>query len=190
MRVAVVDVGTNSVRLLIADRRGTRLVEAVRDLQITRLGENVDRTHALGDGPRARTVRAVAEFVRRARAAGADAIRVIATSAVRDAGNRDAFLDAVRAESDVVPEVLSGEDEARLGFLGATMEIPAPAPYLVVDIGGGSTEFVRGSHVADRFISVDMGSVRLTERHIRSDPPSAEMIRAVRADADACIDEA
>lgn len=190
MRLGVVDVGTNSVRVLIADAGPEGdLTERARDLIITRLGEGVDRDRVLGEVPMRRTVDAVSEFVMRCRDAGTDAVRVIATSAVRDAANREAFLHGVRAASGSSVDVLSGEDEARLGFLGATVRIDAPSPFLVVDIGGGSTELVLGDRAVERFISMDIGSVRLTERHVHSDPPHADEIEAVRADADAHLDD-
>src|SRR5205807_3524224 len=116
--------------------------------------------------------------------------RVIATSAVRDAANRNDFVEAVRRASDIEPVILTGDQEARLGFLGATIDVPAPGPYLVVDIGGGSTELVKGSTDAERFISLDIGSVRLTERHIRNDPPKPDELAAVAADADSHLEHA
>jgi exopolyphosphatase/guanosine-5'-triphosphate,3'-diphosphate pyrophosphatase len=190
MRIGVVDVGTNSVRVLVADEDGTGLVDIARDLTITRLGQGVDRDKRLGAEPLRRTVAAIAGYVELCRARDANTIRIIATSAVRDAANRDEFLDAVRRASDVVPVVLAGDQEARLGFLGATMKVDAPPPYLVVDIGGGSTELVRGSSQAERFISLDIGSVRLTERHVHTDPPRAAELDAIAADADGGLEHA
>ncbi len=190
MRVGVVDVGTNSVRLLIADGDGTRLHDLERDLVITRLGERVDRDRLLGNEPLRRTVAAIAGYVERARARDAEAIRIFATSAVRDASNRGAFVDAVRRATEIEPVLLSGDQEAQLGFLGATMDVSDPAPYLVVDIGGGSTELVRGTSSAEKFISIDIGSVRLTERHVATDPPTLDEIAAVAKDADKHLEEA
>ena len=190
MRVGVVDVGTNSVRILVADGDGKTLIDLERDLTITRLGEGVDRDRQLGAKPLRRTVAAIAGYVERCRARNAEAIRVIATSAVRDAANRDDFVEAVRRATDIEPVILTGDQEAGLGFLGATIEVPASGPYLVVDIGGGSTELVHGTTEADRFISLDIGSVRLTERHIHHDPPQADELDAVAADADTQLEQA
>src|SRR5436305_13521386 len=163
MRVGVVDVGTNSVRVLVADGEDGTLTDLERDLTITRLGEGVDRDRRVGPEPLRRTVAAIAGYVERCRAREAEAVRIIATSAVRDAANREDFLQAVRRATGIEPVILTGEQEAQLGFLGATMDVNAPAPYLVVDIGGGSTELVRGTTEAERFISLDIGSVRLSE---------------------------
>jgi exopolyphosphatase/guanosine-5'-triphosphate,3'-diphosphate pyrophosphatase len=179
----VIDVGTNSVRLLVADVTEAGLREVERDLVITRLGERVDRDRRLGPEPLRRTVAAIAGYAERASIAGAGPIRIIATSAVRDAANRAEFVAAVSRATDLGPEILSGEQEAALGFLGATIDLDADPPYLVVDIGGGSTELVRGTGSAERWISLDIGSVRLTERHIVSDPPTDREVAAVRDDA-------
>lgn len=180
MRTAVIDIGTNSVRLLVAD---PGLVEVERDLVVTRLGEGVDAARALGAQPMKRTVEAIAGYVSRAQALGAQRVRVVATSAVRDASNKQEFVDAVRAATGVVPEILSGEHEARAGFAGATSDLGG-APVVIVDVGGGSTEFVRGAaREPQRWVSLDIGSVRLTERHIAHDPPLASEVEAVRADA-------
>jgi len=190
MRIGVVDVGTNSVRLLVADGDQTNLADLERDLVITRLGEGVDRDRRLGGEPLRRTVAAIAGYVEKARAHHAEVIRIIATSAVRDAANRDEFKDAVKRATDLEPVLLSGDQEAQLGFLGATVDVSKQPPYLVVDIGGGSTELVRGSERAEKFISLDIGSVRLTERHINNDPPADDEIDAVAKDADAHLEEA
>lgn len=188
MRTGVVDVGTNSVRVLVAEVEGTRVSSLERDLVITRLGEGVDRDARLGAEPLRRTVEAIGEFWDRCAAAFVERGRIAATSAVRDAANRDEFVEAVRARTGVAPDVLSGAQEARLGFLGATADLEDGGPFLVVDVGGGSTEFVRGEREAERWISVDIGSVRLTERHIRSDPPAPEEVAAAAADADASLE--
>lgn len=189
MRVGVIDVGTNSVRLLIADGDGDDLGQHQRELVITRLGERVDRDGRLGAEPLRRTLAAIAGYAERCAIAGCAATRIIATSAVRDAANRDEFTGAVRRATGLDAEILTGEQEARLGFAGATM-LPAPAPVLVVDIGGGSTELVRGERSVDRWVSLDIGSVRLTERHVHTDPPTPEQLAAVRADADRHLDAA
>jgi len=190
MRIGVVDVGTNSVRVLVADGDGKSLTDLERDLTITRLGEGVDRDRRIGAEPLRRTIAAIAGFVERCRARDAEVIRVIATSAVRDAANRDDFVEAVRRATDIEPVILTGDQEARLGFLGATIDVPAPGPYLVVDIGGGSTELVRGGPDAERFISLDIGSVRLTERDIHNDPPKPDELEAIVADADKQLEHA
>jgi exopolyphosphatase / guanosine-5'-triphosphate,3'-diphosphate pyrophosphatase len=190
MRVGVVDVGTNSVRVLVADGDGTTLRDVERHLTITRLGEGVDRDRLLGAEPLRRTVAAIAGYVELCRASGAESIRMIATSAVRDAGNRDGFVGAVRRATGLEPVILTGDQEAHLGFLGATIDVVEPGPYIVVDIGGGSTELVRGTTEAERFISLDIGSVRLTERHIHNDPPKPDELDAVAADADSELEHA
>ncbi len=190
MRVGIVDVGTNSVRLLVAEGNATRLTDLERQLVITRLGEGVDRDRTLGPEPLRRTVAAVAGYVEEARALHAEAIRIIATSAVRDASNREDFMQAVKRATDLDPVLLTGDQEAQVGFLGATIDVKEPGPYLVVDIGGGSTELVRGTTDAERFISLDIGSVRLTERHIHSDPPTDGEISDVANDADAHLETA
>ena len=187
-RLAAIDVGTNSVRLYIAEHHaGAHLEPVERDLVITRLGQDVDRTGVLGDEPLRRTLDAIGRYHARARDLGAASIRIAATSAVRDAANREAFFDGVRAATGLDAEVLSGNAEARLSFLGATSELSGGAPYLVLDIGGGSTEFVVGDRAPTAWISIDVGSVRLTERHVRSDPPTPDEIAAVEADADSAV---
>lgn len=188
MRVGVIDVGTNSVRVLVAEAAGGRLVSLERDLVITRLGEGVDRARRLGAEPLRRTVEAVAGYWARCRARAVERARIAATSAVRDAANRAAFVAAVREATGMEPEVLSGEEEARLAFAGAASELAGGGPFLVLDVGGGSTEFILGRREAEGWISVDIGSVRLTERHVRSDPPLPGEIAAVAADADRHLD--
>jgi exopolyphosphatase / guanosine-5'-triphosphate,3'-diphosphate pyrophosphatase len=186
-RTAAIDVGTNSVRLYVADVAGDRVNPVERDLIITRLGEGVDASRALGAEPLRRTVAAIASYHRRALASGAKHVRIAATSAVRDAANREAFLAAVRDATGVAPEVLTGEQEARTSFLGATSELEAGGPFLVLDVGGGSTEFVVGDRAVEAWTSIDIGSVRLTERHVRTDPPLASELAALTADADAAV---
>jgi exopolyphosphatase/guanosine-5'-triphosphate,3'-diphosphate pyrophosphatase len=189
-RLAAIDVGTNSVRLYVAGSAGDGFRQLDRDLIITRLGRGVDETKRLGEEPLRRTLDAIGRYHARALELGAERVRIAATSAVRDATNRDAFFDGVREATGLQAEVLSGDDEARLSFLGATSELDGGAPYLVLDIGGGSTEFVAGDRYPDAWISIDVGSVRLTERHVRSDPPSAEEVQALAADADAAVERA
>jgi exopolyphosphatase / guanosine-5'-triphosphate,3'-diphosphate pyrophosphatase len=194
-RVAAIDQGTNSCRLLVLEPglEGAPPTELARDMVITRLGRGIDRTGRFDPESLARTVEVLATYGRRARALGAERIRVAATSAVRDAADRDTFAEAVRAQVGVDPEVVSGEREAGLSFLGATSRLDpatAPGPYLVQDIGGGSTEFVVGSRpgVAGGAVSTQMGSVRLTERLIRHDPPSRQDLDAVRREVDRVLD--
>jgi exopolyphosphatase / guanosine-5'-triphosphate,3'-diphosphate pyrophosphatase len=190
-RIAAIDQGTNSIRLIVAepprDEEDDEMGELARDMVITRLGEGVDRTGELDSVALERTVSVLATYCRRARALGAARIKVTATSAVRDAANRDEFAQEVARLAGSTLEIISGEREAGLSFLGAThglsADVAAP-PYLVLDIGGGSTEFVAGtSPGTERAVSTQMGSVRLTERLVRSDPPSrddlAELERAV-----------
>lgn len=182
---AAIDVGTNSVRLLVTD--GTR--DHVRDLTITRLGEGVDQARALQPQPSRRTIDAIARYAARAREAGvaAGAIRACATSAVRDAANRDQFLSDVRDAAGIDLQCISGDEEARLSFAGAAGSFDQSTPKLVVDIGGGSTEFVAGDTQVQAAVSIDAGSVRLTERHVRSDPPSVSDREAVGVAAEAAV---
>jgi exopolyphosphatase/guanosine-5'-triphosphate,3'-diphosphate pyrophosphatase len=227
-RVAAIDCGTNSIRLLIADVSPARagLADVTRRMEIVRLGQGVDATGRLAPQALARTLGVLEEYARAIRAAGAVATRMVATSATRDASNAAEFTQGVVAILGVEPEVISGAQEARLSFTGATAELAgseagrgaalAP-PYLVVDIGGGSTEFVTGGPGAAgggtagggtagggraggagpddgaaelRAISTDIGCVRLTERHLRDDPPTAAQIAAATADIDAAVDAA
>jgi exopolyphosphatase/guanosine-5'-triphosphate,3'-diphosphate pyrophosphatase len=164
--VAAVDIGTNSTRLLVGDDRRTT---------ITRLGRGVGRAGRLDAEAMERTLAVLREYGEAIRAAGATKVRAVATSAVRDAANGDDFLDRAAEALGVRPELLSGEEEGRLSFLGATAALdPADGPYLVFDIGGGSTEFVVGTAEPDGVLSVDMGAVRLTEQWLHGDPPTAE----------------
>ncbi len=193
-RVAAVDCGTNSIRLLIADHdddAGT-MHDVRRAMRIVRLGEGVDRTGALSETALARTFAAIDEYHGLIEAAGAQQVRFVATSATRDASNREDFVWGVRERLGVEPEVIEGAEEARLSFEGATRDLgarqpQAVAPYLVVDIGGGSTEFVVGSTGPDAGRSVDVGCVRLTERHFHHDPPLPAEVAAARDDVDAAI---
>ena len=190
MRYAAIDVGTNSTRVYVAERVRDGFTELERDLEITRLGQGVDAGRALAPEAIERTVAAVKRYADRARSLGADRMRIAATSAVRDASNRDAFLDAVRKAVGVAPDVLSGEQEAALSFAGAAADLPDDATVCVLDIGGGSTELVVGRGQVDAWISLDVGSVRLTERCIGHDPPTADEIVAVERQADDALTEA
>src|SRR3954468_2193927 len=179
MRAAAIDIGTNSTRLLVAevDRPDGALVTLDRRMTITRLGRGVDASRRLAPDAVTRTVDALAEYRTAIDAiGGVTQVRATATSAARDATNRDEFFVAAHGALGVTPELLSGQEEARLSFLGATTGLAdvAPAPYLVVDIGGGSTEFVVGTDAPEGLISVDIGCVRITEMWLHGDPPTAE----------------
>ncbi|NAZ77464.1 exopolyphosphatase [Kineococcus sp. T13] len=195
-RVAALDCGTNSLRLLVADvdpEAGT-LVDLERTMTVVRLGQGVDRTGAFAPEALRRTFSAVesaAALVRRHGVEPGD-VRFVATSASRDVSNREEFSEGVRARLGVAPEVVSGEEEAALSFAGATRDLlgTAGAPFLVVDLGGGSTELVLGAQDVEAARSLDMGSVRMTERHLSEDPPSAAQVAAARADVDALLDAA
>jgi exopolyphosphatase/guanosine-5'-triphosphate,3'-diphosphate pyrophosphatase len=194
-RVAALDCGTNSLRLLVADVEGSALIDVVRRMEVVRLGEGVDQTGRLGDAALERTFRVLDEYAEIIRRSDVAVVRMVATSASRDAANRDDFVAGVVARLGVEPEVISGDEEAALSFDGATRELGGTsqlaAPYLVVDIGGGSTEFVLGDGGGPWAArSVDVGCVRLTERHLRNDPPSREQVAAATADVEAAIDEA
>jgi len=194
-RVAAIDCGTNSIRLLVTDldpQAGTS-GELLRRMEIVRLGQGVDATGRLAPEALQRTFAACDDYAARIRELGAERIRFVATSATRDASNRDEFFEGIRARFGVEPEVITGDQEAALSFAGATGSVagdPAghPTPYLVVDIGGGSTEFVLGAGSVEAARSVDIGCVRLTERHLTQDPPTAAQIAAARRDVDAAID--
>ncbi|HVE63922.1 MAG TPA: Ppx/GppA phosphatase family protein [Mycobacteriales bacterium] len=190
MRVAAIDCGTNSIRLLVADVVEGRLVEHTRQMQIVRLGAGVDRTGALADAALERTFSALRDYARVVRDMDVDQVRMCATSATRDASNRADFVAGCTAILGVAPEVLSGTEEAAASFRGATAELPRdvhPPPYLVVDIGGGSTELVLGASGVEECVSLDMGCVRLTERHLRDDPPAPEQVSAAVLDVEALL---
>lgn len=169
-RVAAIDCGTNSIRLLISDVIPGEGVLAMKDVErsmvITRLGQGVDRTGELNEAAVTRTLEAAANYQGLIETHGAETVRIAATSATRDASNRALFVDGMAAITGVVPEVITGREEAELSFLGAVSSLPTTLerPFLVVDIGGGSTEFVVGDAGVESAVSVDMGSVRVTER--------------------------
>jgi exopolyphosphatase / guanosine-5'-triphosphate,3'-diphosphate pyrophosphatase len=191
VRLAAIDCGTNSIRLLIADVEAGQLLDVDRRMEVVRLGEGVDRTGRISDAALSRTFAACQRYAEAIIRAGAEEVRFVATSASRDAVNASDFTSGVRDIVGVLPEVVSGLVEADLSFTGASRSLPElPSPALVVDIGGGSTEFVLGDGKARQAASVDMGCVRLTERHVRSDPPSVHELTAVIADIDALIAEA
>ncbi|CBG72479.1 putative hydrolase [Streptomyces scabiei 87.22] len=198
-RVAAVDCGTNSIRLLVADCDPAtgELIELDRRMTIVRLGQGVDRTGRLAPEALERTFAACREYAALIRELGAERVRFVATSASRDAENRDEFVRGVFDILGVEPEVISGDREAEFSFTGATKELTGrtdlTTPYLVVDIGGGSTEFVVGDGHVRGARSVDIGCVRLTERHLVRggavvDPPGPEQIAAIRADIEAALD--
>lgn len=188
-RVAAVDCGTNSIRLLVADVAESGLIDVVRRTEIVRLGEGVDRTGRLGSDALARTLAALSSYTEQLRALQAERVRMVATSAIRDADNQAEFVAGVRDMLGVDPEVVTGATEAGLSFDGAVRDLSAfPPPYLVVDIGGGSTEFVLGTARAEAARSVDIGCVRLTERHLHDDPPTAEQVAAAVADIEAGVE--
>jgi exopolyphosphatase / guanosine-5'-triphosphate,3'-diphosphate pyrophosphatase len=204
-RVAAIDCGTNSLRLLIADIDPARreLADVERRMEIVRLGQGVDATGRLAPEALERTFRVLAEYARLIHDAGATVVRMVATSATRDASNAAEFSQGVQDRLGITPEVITGLAEARLSFAGATAELAAPGPgqhpeppYLVVDIGGGSTEFVLGKPGADASavgdlaeISVDIGCVRLTERHLHTDPPATAEVAVATADIDRALDD-
>ncbi|MFI5748743.1 exopolyphosphatase [Streptomyces sp. NPDC051644] len=198
-RVAAIDCGTNSIRLLVADADPStgELVELDRRMEIVRLGQGVDRTGRLAPEALERTFAACRQYAEVIKEHGAQKIRFVATSASRDAENRDEFVRGVLDILGVEPEVISGDQEAEFSFTGATKELAGrdhlAKPYLVVDIGGGSTEFVVGDDHVQAARSVDIGCVRMTERHlvhdgVVSDPPTLGQITAIRADIDAALD--
>lgn len=191
MRVAAIDCGTNSIRLLIADITDGNFQELFRDMEIVRLGEGVDQNKAFSPAAIERTLIAVEKFKTEIIRRGVQQIRFCATSATRDATNRDLFIDGVRKILNVEVEVIPGTLEARFSFKGATQSLPASmAPFLVVDIGGGSTEFVIGHRTVEAARSVNIGCVRMSERHFKHDPASAEEIESARSDIRSAIAEA
>lgn len=185
MRVAALDLGTNSTRLLIADVEDGRLSEVERRTEVTRLGEGVDRSGELSAAAMERVHTALASYREMIDRHGAERIAAVATSAVRDARNGEAFRASLRERHGIDARTIPGEEEARLTFLGATTGREDTDPVLVLDIGGGSTEVVIGvpGEEPGFHVSTQAGSVRQTERHIESDPPRAGELRALRAEA-------
>ena len=185
-RVAAIDCGTNSIRLLIADVADGRLHELHRELRIVRLGQGVDATGEFTPEAIARTRAALTDYTGLLMRFSVPKARMVATSATRDAANRHEFF-AMTAEvlaaavPGAVAEVITGEEEAALSFRGAIAELDCEeAPFLVVDLGGGSTELVLGSTDVDASFSADIGCVRLTERFLHSDPPTTTEVAAAR----------
>jgi len=195
-KVAAIDIGTNSTRLLVADVDDPTgpLTTIDRRTRITRLGQGVNETRRLDPEAIARTLAVLDEYAQAIREHGAQRVRMTATSASRDASNRADFFDPAERLVGVRPELISGEEEAVLEFTGATNGLAEPEPYLLIDVGGGSTEFIAGAARPDGLISVDIGCVRLTEQYLHSDPPTPEelsvAVSAVRdflADVDRAV---
>ena len=192
-RVAALDCGTNSIRLLIAEENpeASTFTEISRKMSIVKLGEGVDKNKAFLPDAISRTLTALKVFAADIAEAEVEQVRFCATSATRDAQNRDEFLIPVAQILGITPEVISGEEEARLSFKGATQGLDkASGPFLVVDIGGGSTEFVFGSDHVDAARSVNIGCVRMSERHFKSDPPTQNEIEGARGDIKNAIAQA
>ncbi len=199
-RVAAIDCGTNSIRLLVADLpdpsdgSSAPLRDVSRRMEIVRLGQGVDAIGRLAPEAIERTRVALADYAAEIEKLGVERVRMCATSASRDAENAAEFRDMVQQTLGVAPEVVSGDEEARLSFTGAVRGLPSDArsPFLVVDIGGGSTEFVVGSREGgvDAAISMDIGCVRMTERHLHGDPPGLDEIAAAQADIAVAVDRA
>ena len=190
-RVAAIDCGTNSIRLLIADITDGKFREIIREMEIVRLGQGVDKTNSFHPDAISRTLAATEKFASLIKSKGVKKIRFCATSATRDASNRNLFIDGVRDILGIEVEVIPGEEEATLSFLGATKELDQQqAPFLVVDIGGGSTEFVIGSDQVSAAKSVNIGCVRMSERHLNQQPPTSAQIQSAIIDIDKAIAEA
>jgi exopolyphosphatase/guanosine-5'-triphosphate,3'-diphosphate pyrophosphatase len=190
MRVGVVDIGTNSTRLLVAEVEGDALTEVERRTTVTRLGEGVEATGRLSDAAIARVSEALAGYRAALDELGAERVVAVATSAMRDAANGPEFRDEIERRFGLDARTISGDEEARLTFLGATAGRDAGAATLVIDIGGGSTEFVVGHPGGDPefHISTRMGSVRHTERHLHGDPPTDAELAALAQDARAIVE--
>ena len=187
-RVAAIDCGTHSIRLLIADIDNGNFREVVRAMEIVRLGQGVDKTKSFHPDAIARTLAAVDKYAKQITTKGVEKIRFCATSATRDATNRDLFINGVESILGIKPEVIPGEEEAELSFVGATKELAkTDGPFLVVDIGGGSTEFVYGTDKVESAKSVNIGCVRISERHFTSAPPTPGSIVEAISDIDEAI---
>jgi len=190
-QVAVIDCGTNSIRLLIAEISGSNFKEVIRTMEIVRLGQGVDENKAFHPDAINRTLSAVKSFKEIINKNKVDKIRFCATSATRDAKNRNLFIDGVRDILNVQVEVIPGEEEAALSFTGATYQLDqGSGPFLVVDIGGGSTEFVYGDKKVISAKSVNIGCVRMSERHLTNQPPTMDQIASAIVDIDIAITQA
>ena len=191
MRVATIDCGTASIRLLIADVVNGNLHEVFREMEIVKLGEGVDKNKAFDLAAIDRTLKALDKYAIEIAKRGVQKVRFCATSATRDATNRDIFIKGVSERLGIEPEVIPGVEEASLSFLGATFALSRNlAPYLVVDIGGGSTEFVYGTENVDFAKSVNIGCVRMTERHFANNPAKNSEIESARIDIQDAISSA
>ena len=193
MRVAAIDCGTNSTRLLVAEPAGdgaSGFTIVDRRMRITRLGQGVNATKLLAAEAIERTAVVLREYRAAMDELGVERVRITATSAARDAANREDFFSVAEEIVGVAPELLSGDEEARLSFRGATADLdPADGPFLVVDIGGGSTEFIAGTTEPDAALSVDVGCVRITEQELHHDPPAAEELSIALSIIDAYLDD-
>jgi len=193
-RFAAIDCGTNSIRLLIIECRSdsVEIVNLVRELRLVRLGEGVDLTREFSDAALERTFAAIDEYAAIIHHHEVKAVRFVATSASRDVSNRDAFAYGVKQRLGCELDVIDGHEEAELSFTGAVAHVRQshPGPYLVVDIGGGSTEFVMGTTGVEYSKSVDIGCVRMSERHIHTDPATSVAVASAQADIDAAIADA
>jgi exopolyphosphatase / guanosine-5'-triphosphate,3'-diphosphate pyrophosphatase len=191
MRVAAIDCGTNSIRLLIADIEGNTFREVTRLMEVVRLGQGVDKTGAFHPDAIARTLAAVDLYAAEIAKRGVEKIRFCATSATRDATNRALFIDGVKERLGIEPEVIAGEVEAALSFQGATKDFDkSQGPFLVIDIGGGSTEFVFGTDSVEAARSMNIGCVRMAERHFTGDQPDPGQIASAIEDIDEAIAQA
>lgn len=182
MRVAAIDCGTNSTRLLVAEGVGDGFRSIDRRMTITRLGQGVDSRRVLAPEALERTLRTIADYAATCGELGVAKIRVTGTSAVRDAHNREEFFTGVRALTGTEAELLSGEEEAAATFLGTLSDLHEAGPVLVVDIGGGSTELIVGTRAPERMVSINVGCVRMLEKHLASDPPTDDEVNALRAE--------
>lgn len=182
MRVAAIDVGTNSTRLLVAEERADGFRPLDRRMTITRLGEGVDSRRSLSPEALARTFDTITQYAAMCGEYGVERLRVTGTSAVRDASNRDDFFRGVQRLTGSAPELLSGDAEARATFLGVRSDLAEHGPLLVVDIGGGSTELISGVEEPEHLVSLDFGCVRMLEKHLHSDPPSPSQLESLRAE--------
>jgi len=195
-RFAAIDCGTNAIRLLIADVQGGQLQEIDRRMLTVRLGEGIDATGEFAPVALERTFAAVDDYAAEIERSAVQAVRMVATSASRDARNADVFITGVQDRLGIVPEVISGAQEAELSFLGAVRGLPSSlvsSPLLVADIGGGSTELVLGdpgTRAIQARYSMDIGCVRMTERHLHGDPPTAQEVQRAVETIDEALDQA